>query len=107
VQAAPFLGTPSTLLTRINKINADLNHARGRDAGTTGRYAVKTREGAVGTAEDFTGVARDGSLVAFVFRPKGATTREGVEIVAAGPPTEMAQKRGDIVSMIRSIRTAP
>src|SRR5215468_3515558 len=71
IQAAPFDGTPSALLTRVNQINADLHRARGRDAATTGRYPVTTRQGVVGLAEDFVGVARQGSIVAFVFSPRG------------------------------------
>jgi hypothetical protein len=110
VQAAPFDGTPSALLARINKINADLHHARGRAAGTTGRYDVKTRQGAVGVAEDFVGVARQGSVFAFVFKSRGQSNTqqgEGVEIVAAGPPDAISHRRDDIVAMIRSVRTAP
>jgi len=110
VQAAPFDGTPAALLARINKINADLHRARGRAAGTTGHYAVRTSEGAVGVAEDFVGVARQGSVVAFVFKSRRQSLRsqdEGVEIVAAGPIGEISRRRDDIVAMIRSIRTAP
>jgi ferric-dicitrate binding protein FerR (iron transport regulator) len=113
VQAAPFDGTPSALLARINMINGDLHHARGRAAGTTGSYQVTTRQGVVGVAEDFVSVARQGSLVAFVFdsrgkstRPRGRSSGEGVEIVAAGPTGAMSRRRGDIVAMIRSIRVA-
>jgi hypothetical protein len=109
VQTAPFDGTPSALLARINKINADLHHARGRAAGTTDSYAVRTRQGVVGLAEDFVGVARQGSVVAFVFRSRGQSIRsqgEGVEIVAAGPTGAISRRRDDIVAMIRSIRTA-
>jgi hypothetical protein len=109
VQAAPFDGTPSALLARINKINADLNHARGRAAATTGRYKVTTRQGEVGAAEDFVGVARQGSLVAFVFESQRQSTSaqgEGVEIIAAGPTGAISRQRDDIVTMIRSIRTA-
>jgi hypothetical protein len=112
VQAAPFDGTSSALLSRILKINGDLHHARGRAAGTTGRYPVRTRQGAVGVGKDFVGVARQGSVIAFVFRvrgqsigPPGGSASEGVEIVAAGPPSAMSSRRGDVVSMIRSIRT--
>ena len=111
VQAAPFDGTPSALLTRVNQINADLHRARGRDAATTGRYPVTTRQGVVGLAEDFVGVARQGSIVAFVFSPRGTSTgsqarstRQGVEIVVSGPKDEMSRRRDDIVGMIRSIR---
>jgi hypothetical protein len=114
VQAAPFDGTPSELLTRINEINDDLHHARGRAAGTTGRYAVRTQHGAVGVGENFVGVARQGSVIAFVFDRRGqstgsqrSSTREGVEIVAAGPTDAMSRQRDDIVTMIRSIRRAP
>jgi hypothetical protein len=109
VQTAPFDGTPSALLARINKINADLHHARGRAAGTTDPYTVRTRQGVVGLAEDFVGVARQGSVVAFVFRARGQSIRsqgEGVEIVAAGPTGAISRRRDDIVAMIRSIRTA-
>src|SRR5262245_26840260 len=67
VQAAPFEGTPASLLTRINEIDADLHQARGRAAESTARYAVTTRQGVVGVAEDFVGVTRQGSVVAFVF----------------------------------------
>jgi len=111
VQTAPFDGTPSALLTRVNQINADLHRARGRDAATTGRYPVTTHQGVVGLAEDFVGVARQGSIVAFVFGPRGASTgsqarstRQGVEIVVSGPKDEMSRRRDDIVGMIRSIR---
>ena len=111
VQTAPFDRTPSALLTRVNQINADLHHARGRDAATTGRYPVTTHQGVVGLAEDFVGVARQGSIVAFVFGPRGASTgsqarstRQGVEIVVSGPKDEMSRRRDDIVGMIRSIR---
>jgi hypothetical protein len=110
VQAAPFDGTPLALLARINKINADLHHARGRAAGTTGRYEVTTHQGGVvGVAEDFVGVARQGSVVAFVFESPAQSSnspREGVEIVAAGPTGAISRRRDDIVAMIRSIRTA-
>ena len=113
VKAAPFDGTPSALLTRVNQINADLRRSRGRAAETTHRYAVTTRQGIVGVAEDFVGVGRQGSLVAFVFRPRAASTRsqgqptrEGVEIVVAGPKGPISRQRDHIVSMIRSIRAA-
>jgi len=108
VRAAPFDGTPSALLSRILEINGDLHHARGRAAGTTGRYAVRTRQGAVGAAKDFVSVARQGSVIAFVFRsrgPSGRTQSEGVEIVAAGPMGAISRRRHAIVAMIRSIRT--
>ena len=108
VQAAPFDGTPSALLSRILEINGDLHRARGRAAGMTGRYDVRTRQGAVGVAKDFVGVARQGSVVAFVFRSRGPanrTQREGVEIVAAGPTGAISRRRDAIVAMIRSIRT--
>jgi hypothetical protein len=108
VQAAPFAGTPSALLARVNKISADLHRSRGRAAGTTGRYAVRTRQGAVGTAEDFIGMAREGSVVAFVFKSRSQSLRSqrvGVEIVAAGAVGQIASQRDDIVAMIRSIRT--
>ena len=110
VQAAPFQGTPSALLTRVNKISADLHRARGSAAGTTDRYAVTTRQGIVGVAEDFVGVAREGSVVAFVFtsrgRSQGTTTREGLELVVSGASGEISRRRDDIVAMIRSIRAA-
>jgi hypothetical protein len=110
VRAAPFSGTPSSLLTRVDRINARLHHARGRAAGRTGRYAVTTRQGVAGVGEDFVGVAREGSVVAFVFRSRraaiGAHGRagEGVEIVVSGPSGSMSRRRDDIVSMIRSLR---
>ena len=114
VRAAPFEGTPSALLTRVNEINDDLDHARGSVAATTGRYVVTTRQGVVGVAEDFVGVDKQGSIVAFVFPPRtqstgshGQSTREGVEIVVSGPKGSMSRRRDDIVAMIRSIRTAP
>ena len=109
VQAAPFDGTPSALLSQVKKISADLHRSRGRAAGTTDRYEVRTRQGAVGVAEDFVGVAREGSVVAFVFKPHGTAVGsqgEGVEIVAAGPIGEISRRHDDIVAMIRSIRTA-
>jgi hypothetical protein len=107
VQAAPFAGTPSALLSRVNKINADLERARGRAAVTSDRYAVRTRQGVVGVAENFVGVDKQGSIVAFVSRSRGQSTREGVEIVVSGPKGSMSRRRDDIVAMIRSIRTAP
>ena len=106
VQAAPFAGTPSTLLGRVNKIRAELRHARESGAATR-RYPVTTRHGVTGVGEDFVGVARQGSIVAFVFGSPGQTTREGVEIVVAGPKGPISRRRGDIVAIILSIRTRP
>ena len=113
VHAAPFDGTPSALLTRVNDINADLEHTRGSAAATSDRYAVTTGQGAVGVAEDFMGVERQGTIVAFVFRStadrsaaQGRAIPEGVEVVVSGPTGPIARRRDDIVAMIRSIRTA-
>jgi hypothetical protein len=113
LHAAPFDGTASALLTRINEINADVRRAQGRTAQTTGRYTVTTRQGVTGVAEDFVSVARRGSVVAFVFESRaqsassdGQPTDEGVEIVVSGPSGAMSRRRDDIVSMIRSIRAA-
>ena len=113
VQAAPFAGTSAALLTRVNEINARLQHARGRAAATTRRYAVTTHQGVVGVAEDFVGLTRQGSVVAFVFKPRepsttsqGPPSREGVEVVVSGPRGSISRRRDDIVAMIRSIRAA-
>jgi hypothetical protein len=105
VQTAPFGGAPSALLRRVNKISAELDHARGSGAATR-NYIVRTRQGAVGVGQNFVGVSRQGSVVAFVFRLRGQTTREGVEIVVSGPKGPISRGRDDIVAMIRSIRTA-
>lgn len=104
VQAAPFAATPSALLRRVKEISAGLNQARGSGAATP-VYTVRTRQGAVGVGQDFVGVSRQGSVVAFVFRLRGQTTGEGVEIVASGPKGPIARRRDDIVAMIRSVRT--
>jgi hypothetical protein len=113
VQAAPFDGTPSQLLTRVNQIDRDLEHVRGKVSATSDRYAVRTRQGAVGVAQDFVSTGKQGTMVAFVLRPpsrspsSGAqTTREGVEIVASGPKSSIARRRDAIVAMIHSLRTA-
>ena len=113
VQTAPFDGTPSALLTRVNKINSDLERLQGSAAARSRRYAVRTRQGAVGVAEDFVGVHKQGTIVAFVFRSHGPSTSsqgepsgEGVAVVAAGPKASISRRRDDIVAMIRSIRTA-
>lgn len=107
VQAAPFAGTASTLLTRVNEINDDLRRARGSTTATSDRYAVTTRQGLVGAAEDFVGATREGSIVAFVFPSAGRpTSGEGVEIIVSGPKGSIARRRDDIVAMIRSLRTA-
>jgi hypothetical protein len=62
-------------------------------------------------AEDFVGVAREGSVIAFVFNPVAQSptsprAREGVEVVVSGPPDAISRNRDDIVAMIRSIRAA-
>jgi len=113
VQTAPFDGTPSALLTRVNKINSDLARLQGSAAAMSRRYAVRTRQGAVGVAEDFVGVHKQGTIVAFVFPSHGPSTGsqgepdgEGVTVVAAGPKASISLRRDDIVAMIRSIRTA-
>jgi hypothetical protein len=113
VQAAPFDGTPSALLTRVKEIEADLSRRQGSAAATTRRYAVRTRQGAVGVAEDFVGAHKQGTVVAFVFPSsakssgsEGQSTGEGVVAVAAGPKGSISRRRSDIVAMIRSIRTA-
>jgi hypothetical protein len=114
VQAAPFAGTPSALLSRVNKINSDLAHARGRTAAMSDRYAVTTRQGVAGVAEDFVGVEKQGTIVAFVFPPRtgstgpgGQSIREGVEVVVSGPTGAISRRRDAVVAMIRSLRTAP
>jgi hypothetical protein len=104
VQAAPFAGTAPALLTRINRINDDLRRARGRTAETTQRYRVTTTQGAVGVAEDFVSLTRQGTIVAFVFKRRGQSPREGLEVVAAGPAGALSRRRDEIVAMIRSIR---
>ncbi len=113
VQAAPFDGTASALLGRINEIKADLDDARGSGSATTQRYAVTTRQGVAGVAEDFVGVDKHGSIVAFVFTSGGRSAGsggqpagEGVEIVVSGPKGPTARRRDEIVAMIRSIRAA-
>jgi hypothetical protein len=103
VQAAPFAGTPSALLGRVNEIRAALRHVRGSGAATR-RYPVTTRQGVIGVGEDFVGVARQGSIVAFVFGLPGQRMREGIEIVVSGPKGPISRRRADIVAMIRSIR---
>jgi hypothetical protein len=105
VQAAPFAGTPLALLRRVNKINAELDHARGSGTATRS-YTVRTRQGVVGTGEDFVGVTRQGSVVAFVFASPGQSIGEGVEVVVAGPNGPISRRRDDIAAMIRSIRIA-
>jgi hypothetical protein len=110
VQAAPFSGTPSALLRRINRINDDLAQARGGATAMGRHYRVATREGVVGVAENFVGVARQGSVLAFVFRTppaagsQGQPMREGVEVVVSGPDGPLSRRRDEIVAMIRSIR---
>jgi hypothetical protein len=113
VQTAPFDGTPSALLARVNRIRADLQRLQGGAVAMTRRYGVRTRRGAVGVAEDFVGAHKQGTIVAFVVRSRGRSTGsqgqasgEGVELVAAGPEGSIARRRDDIVAMIRSIRAA-
>jgi hypothetical protein len=112
VRAAPFAGAPSALLTRVNRIDDELQNARGA-ATTTQRYPVTTRQGITGVAEDFAGATREGSVVAFVFRPRtpstappGRPARVGVAIFVSGPMDSIARRRDEIVAMIRSIRAA-
>jgi hypothetical protein len=111
-QAAPFAGTASALLSRVNAIAADL--APGKAVGRTRRYRVRTDQGAVGVAQDFVGANRQGTVVAFVFpatgpagrsSSSGATAREGVTVAVSGPTGSVARRRDDIVAMIRSLRT--
>jgi hypothetical protein len=103
VQAAPFSGTPSALLRRVQRISAELDHARGRGSAAH-KYPVRTRQGVVGVGQDFVGVSRQGSVVAFVFALRGQRGGEGVEIVVAGPKGPISRVRNDVVAMVRSIR---
>jgi hypothetical protein len=103
VQAAEFTGTPSALLRRVNKINAELDHERGSGTATRS-YAVTTHQGAVGVGQNFVGVSREGSVIAFVFPLRGQTAGEGVEIVVAGPKGPISRVRDDVIAMVRSIR---
>lgn len=104
VHAAPFTGTPSALLTRLEQISASVHHRRERTAANTHRYAVTTRQGVVGIAEDFIGVARQGTVTAFVFTARGLSPAEGLEVAVSGARDGIARRRDDIVTMIRSIR---
>lgn len=110
VQAAPFAGTASALLTRVNRISSDLHSARARASARSDRYAVRTRRGATGVGQDFFGVSRQGSVVTFVFRTpagsQGRATSEGVEIVVSGPASAISRHRKAVVAMIRSIGTS-
>jgi hypothetical protein len=106
VHAAPFAGTPSALLRRLNRISASVHHRRERTAANTHRYAVTTRQGVIGIGEDFVGVSRQGSVVAFVFRPRGQAPAEGLEVAVSGATDAIARRRDAIVAMIRSIRAA-
>jgi len=103
VQAAPFSGTPAALLSRVKKIGSELDHARGNGSAAH-IYTVRTRQGVVGVGQDFVGVSRQGSMVAFVFVPRGQRAGEGVEIVVAGPKGPISRVRNDVVAMVRSIR---
>ena len=103
VQAAPFAGTPSALLRRVNKISADLGRARK----ATRHYAVTTHQGRKGVAEDYIRVNRQGSVVAFAFKVPGQSSREGVEVVVSGAKGQMSRERDHIVAMVRSIRVKP
>ena len=108
VQAAPFDGTPSQLLERIDQIDAELGSANG----ATRRYSVTTRQGAKGVAKDFVGVNKQGSEVAFVFGSRssesgGQPAGEGVAIVVSGPKGAMSRRRDDIIAMIESVRSTP
>ena len=108
VHAAPFDGTASALLTRINEINADVR-AQGRTAQTTGRYTVTTRQGVAGVAEDFVSVARRGSIVAFVYRSRAQSASSvslhrarGVKNCILRPERLDVAPALRVVSMIRS-----
>ena len=103
VRVAPFSGTPSALLRRVQRISAELDHARGSGSAAH-TYTVRTRQGVVGVGQDFVGVSREGSVVAFVFVPRGHRAREGVEIVVAGPKGPISRVRDDVAQMVRSIR---
>jgi hypothetical protein len=112
VQTAPFAGTPSALLTRVDEINGKLSRARGRTSTMSDRYLVSTRQGATGVAEDFEGATREGTIVAFVVASpspslQGQPSREGIEVVVSGPKGTMASRRDEVVAMIRGIRVAP
>ena len=104
VQAAPFAGAPLGLLRRVNRIDSELDHARGRGTASP-TYIVRTRQGTVGVGQDVVGVSREGSVVAFVFRLRGQPTGEGVEIVVSGPNGPISRARDAIVEMIRSVGT--
>ena len=94
VHTAPFDGTASALLARINEINADVRRAQGRTAQTTGRYAVTTRQGVAGVAEDFVSVARRGSVVAFVFgRARNPTGSRRTRASRSSSPAQAARCR--------------
>lgn len=112
VQTAPFTGTPAALLGRVNQISDELHHARGSAAATSHDYPVTTSQGIEGVGEDFVGVDDQGSVVAFVTRSaarsaQGQATSEGTEVVVSGPKGTITRRRGEIVAMIRSIRTGP
>ena len=110
VQAAPYDGSPSQLLTRVNRIHNELENVRGAASATSDRYPVRTRQGARGVAQDFVGTGKQGTITAYVLEPTGSgtrTTRVGVEIVASGPKSAIARRRDAIVAMVRSVRTAP
>lgn len=103
VQTAPFAGTPSALLRRVKQISSELGHTRGSSSASHS-YTVRTRQGAVGVGQDFVGVSRAGSVVAFVFRARGQSVGEGVEIVVSGAKGPLSRRHDDVVAMIRSVQ---
>jgi hypothetical protein len=50
---------------------------------------------------------RQGSVVAFAFKVRGQSSREGVEVVVSGAKGQMSRERDHIVAMVRSIRVKP
>ncbi|MGE3288353.1 MAG: hypothetical protein AB7J32_19965 [Pseudonocardia sp.] len=97
VTSGPGTGTPAELLRQSTRIVA-AELGGGTLQPTGGTTTILTRQGDVGVLEDFATPVADGLIAALVYEP------DGLQIIAAGAPPQLAAHAAEIDAMIASIR---
>lgn len=97
IEPDTFDGTPAELLDQIEKVTSATDDPSFKVAGDPA--TVTTPSGEVGVIQSYSSVNGDGLVAAFVI---GGT---GLEVLAYGPPAQLAASRDEVLDMVASITT--
>ena len=97
IEPGSFDGTPAELLDQIEKITSATDDPSFKVSGDPS--TVTTPSGETGVIQSYSSVHDDGVVAAFVI---GGT---GLEVLAYGPPAQLAASQDEVLDMIGSITT--